>query len=425
MPFWTRSYVLRAALLILPILVSGKAIAAPSAPQDSLFDSIRAPAIIHTVEGLSISVSGSADGSDLFPDRLLTITQTNNAPFLSGPDSAGPGLAPSIQLTGVTDYTHAGTYTINWTAQNDSGPPGILNATTTIVVHDLAPPANVEAFYISAPGNVPISNGTGVLTFVVWDGSAVEADPIAWNGYRVRRTIQGVNTTPLDVAGQYVNFIQTTQGGFHPPTSSLCLAQSEPCEPDSFLFTGTGLFFQGFQNNSLGNGRYVIDYPPGAPVDNCSTCWVFVDLAALAGFRTEYSVSTIGPFEGGNFVESPPSESDVVEITPATAPPSNLERVAVVPNPYRGSAEWDPAVGEGRIHFIHVPPQSTVRIFTTNAELIRELKMDPNSSPGGETGELFWDMRNGEGRKVVSGIYIYQVETPEGRTRKGHFVIIK
>ena len=42
---------------------------------------------------------------------------------------------------------------------------------------------------------------------------------------------------------------------------------------------GDGVFFRGFRNNSLGNGRYVIDYPPGSPVDACASCWVFADLA--------------------------------------------------------------------------------------------------------------------------------------------------
>jgi hypothetical protein len=375
---------------------------------------------------LTVTVTGSGIRSDLFPERLLTITQTNNAPFLTGPDSAGPGLAPGISLTGTSDFTQSGTYSIQWTLQNDSIPAGTQTATTTLVVHDLAPPTGVHAYYVPFPGTVPTGNGTGVLTFVVWEGAAVESDPIAWNGFRVRRTIHGASSGQFEVAGQYVDSVALASGGyFHVPVSSLCLAQSEPCNPDSFHFTGSGVFFRGFENNSLGGGRYVIDYPPGAPVDECASCWVFADLASLAGFRTEYAVSTLGPFEGGNYVESPFSESTIVQITPATSPPSNLERVAVVPNPYRGSAEWDPAIGEGRIHFIHIPGGSTVRIFTSNAELVRELKMDSNSSPGGQTGELFWDLRNGEGRKVVSGIYLYQVETPEGRSRKGHFVIIK
>jgi len=431
MPFWTRTYSFLAVLALLPALVSGTATAAPAANQDSL--KVPGPSLgfpgassVHTVEGLSVTFSGSGAQSDLFPDRLLTISQTNNAPFLSGFATAGPAFAPSITLSGRSDSTQAGTYSVFWTLANDSTPPGVLTATTSVVVHDLVPPTGLRAYYVAAPGNVPIGNGTGVLTFVVWDGSGVESDPFAWNGFRVRRTIHGASSGQFEVAGQYVDSVALAAGGyFHVPVSPICFAQSAPCNPDSFLFTGNGIFFRGFQNNSRGNGQYVIDYPPGAPVDECDSCWVFADLASLAGFRTEYSVSTLGPFEAGDYVESPFSESAIVQITPATPPPSNLERVAVVPNPYRGSAEWDPAIGEGRIHFIHIPPLSTIRIFTSNAELVRELKMDPNSSPGGQTGELPWDLRNGEGRKVVSGIYLYQVETPEGRSRKGHFVIIK
>ena len=424
MPLLTRTDVFLVAFFVFSVLVPGGALAVPSAAQDSLADGLRAPVTAHTVEGQFTNVIGQGARSDLFPDRLLTLTQTNTAPFLTGPDSSGPALAPIISLSGRPTFSQAGVYSVQWKLENDSIPPGILNVTTTLTVHDLTAPSGVQASYVAAPSNVPISNGTGVLTFVVWDGSAVESDPIAWNGYRVRRTIHGASTDPLTVAGQYVDF-QLGEHGGHQPASPLCLAQSVPCIPDSFVFNGTGLFFRGFRSNSLGNGRYVIDYPPGAPVDQCDACWVFADLATLAGFRTEYAVSTLGPFEEGDYVESPPSESVVVGLTPATPPPDNLERVAVVPNPYRGSAEWDPAAGEGRIHFIHIPAGSTVRIFTSNADLVRELKMDPNSSPGGQTGELFWDVRNGEGRKVVSGIYLYQVETPAGRTRKGHFVIIK
>jgi hypothetical protein len=100
--------------------------------------------------------------------------------------------------------------------------------------------------------------------------------------------------------------------------------------------------------------------------------------------------------------------------------------VAVVPNPYKGSAQWDPSPTERRMHFIHLPAGSTVRIYTSSGELLRTLVQDPNVSPGGQTGELAWDMKNEGGNPVVSGIYIYTVHPPDGRTpKKGHFVIIK
>lgn len=423
MPFWTKRYLFLAATL--PLLLTGQPRGAVAA---SFWqpDSILAPRRIDTVEGLSVTISGVGIAADSAFGRLETLSQTNDAPFLSGPATIGPVTKPVITLSGRTDYSQSGTYTIFWTLVNDSIPtPGIMQDTTTLVVHDLFPPPAVRAFYVPNPVSAQVGNGTGVLSLVVWDGSGPSADPIAWNGYRVRRTIHGVSSEVLGVAGQYVNYTGAVHGAFHTPLSPLCFNAWAPCDPDSFDFTGMGYFFKGFQGNSLGNGKYVIDYPPGAPVDACSDCWVFADRTALAGFVTDYAVTSIGPFEDNDYDETPIGQSPVVTILPATAPADNLERVAVVPNPFKGSAQWDPAVGEGRVHFIHVPAYATVRVFTSSGELVRELKNDPNSSPGGETGDVFWDLRNGEGKKVVSGIYIYQVETTKGQSRKGHFVIIK
>jgi hypothetical protein len=393
-------------------------------------DTINVITTAHSVEGLPFKLTALGQTRDsIIPVRQLTLSQTHNAPFLTGPSVSGPSPAPGIILTGLPSFTQSGTYTVNWTLVNDSIPTGTTTATTTIVVHDLVPPQGVQAYYKPVPANVPISNGTGVLTFVVWDGSIPESDPFAWNGYRVRRTIHGISPSPFEVAGQFAESVAVVIGGttttIRMPTSPICFAQSAPCNPDSFVFTGNGVIFRGFRNNALPEGGFVIDYPPGAPVDVCNSCWVFADLASLSGFRTEYAVTSIGPFDGTDYVESPLSQSTAVTVTPGTPPSQDLERVAVVPNPYKGSAQWDPGVGEGRVHFIHLPDGSTVRIFTTSGDLVRELTLNSSSNPGGLVGELEWDLKNGQGRKVVTGIYVYQVETPEGRTRKGHFVIIK
>lgn len=421
MPFWTRAYfALTASLLLLAISKDA------SADTRGFPDSISVARRVDSVEGLFFSLSGTGVPPDSLPDRdSLFLSQTNNIPFVSGPANVGPLNRPTIGLTGRSDFTQSGTYTVTWTLANDDVPPGLTLDTTTVVVHDLYPPSNVRAYYLDPPPSVPVSNGSGVIGLVVWDGSGPTSDPIAWNGFRVRRTIHGASSEPMAVIGQHVNWGRLVRSNFHTPASALCFGQWAPCDPDSFVFNGTGLFFRGFKGNSLGNGKYAIDYPPGAPVDECSDCWVYADLTAMAGFNVDYAVTTIGPFEDNDYVETPLALSPVVSILPATPPAENLERVAVVPNPFKGNAQWDPAVGEGRVHFIHLPEGSTVRVFTSNGDLVRELKLDVNSSPGGQTGELFWDLRNGEGRKIVSGIYIYQVETPQGRTHKGHFVIIK
>jgi len=415
------------SLLSGTLLVPSQSAAFPGpagSPGDSIPDSIAVQTLVRGVEGLRIQIGAQAYEPD--SNEATTLTQTNNTAFLTGLSSAierNPA-QPSIILQGTPGFTQSGTYTINWAATDDS--LNVSTATTTLIVTDLTPPIGLQAYYADFPRGTPIQgNATGVINYVIWEPSTAESAPFGWNGYRVRRTIRGVTPSPLQVAGQYTNVIETTQGTLHIPTSPLCFNPPSPCIPDSFVFLGNGLFFRGFRGNAQPGGGFVLDYPRGAPQDSCSSCWVFVDLGALSGFTTDYSVTTIGPFDGNDYVESPLNESAVVTLTPSTSPPADLERVAVVPNPYKQHAEWDPAVGEGRVRFIHVPSGSTVRIFTTNVELVRELTLDSASSPGGVTGDVVWDLRNGRGNKVVSGIYVYQVETPEGRTRKGHFVIIK
>jgi hypothetical protein len=210
----------------------------------------------------------------------------------------------------------------------------------------------------------------------------------------------------------------------------ICWQQIQPCFPASFQFTGSGIFFHGFRENRVVVGTdttYVIPYPPGAPQDTCSNCWVFADGASLAGFRHEYAVTAIDTMVqvGSDFYETPVDSSQIVNILPGSAPRDNLEQIAVVPNPYKVRAEWDPLPGQHEVHFIRVPHEATIRIFTASGELLRTLKANQFASPGGLTGDVAWDLRNERGRGVVSGIYIYQVETTDGRTRKGKFVIIK
>jgi hypothetical protein len=307
----------------------------------------------------------------------------------------------------------------------------------------LRSPKVVRGFYRQAVNPVRASNQTGTFVFLFWNGPSAETDTIcfnvytqhcdtlgchfdttftcdeAWQGYRVRRTIEGITPNRLSMIGQW-----RARDSVVP----LCVAQQDPCDLQNFTFTGTGIFFKGFRNNKLANGSYIFDYPPGSPADADSTARIFVDLAPLVGFRHEYAVTSIDTLimVNADFAESPVDSSELVYLTPATPPTSNMEFVGVVPNPYKEFAEWEPGPGQRQIHFINLPAGSTVRIFTAAGELLRTLKQDPSSSPGGTTGELIWDLKNEQGRTVVSGIYLYTVHPPDGRTpRKGHFVIIK
>jgi hypothetical protein len=196
----------------------------------------------------------------------------------------------------------------------------------------------------------------------------------------------------------------------------------------------TGLWGSANRNMfAVGGGGTILNYDGTNPVvDECDRCRDFLDVGNLSGFRSRYAVTSIDTTSGQyeEFLESEirfgdaDRPGDIVEILPASRPADNLERVIVVPNPYKRAAEWD-LPGQRGIHFVHLPDGATVRVFTSSLDFVREMKHDARGNPGGLTGELLWDMRNADGREVETGIYVYQVETTEGRTREGHFVIIK
>lgn len=287
----------------------------------------------------------------------------------------------------------------------------------------LISPKDVSGFYTTLYG-LPSGNATGNYSFIVWKGDSSEADP-TWGGYRVRRTIFGVSSQPLEAIGEWkARFIQ---GPFCWQQSLSPTSTSPSCPGTPFLFTGGGLFFHGFRENRQSDGSYAIEYPPGAPQDTCSNCWLFIDAGSLSGFRHEYAVTAIDTtvIVNSGFYETAIDSSELVTLLPGSPPRDNLEEIAVVPNPYKVRAEWEPGDGTRLLRFIRVPDKATVRIFTPAGEIIRELVANKLASPGGEIGDVPWDLRNKYGNLVVSGIYIYQVETLEGRTRKGKFVIIK
>lgn len=105
-------------------------------------------------------------------------------------------------------------------------------------------------------------------------------------------------------------------------------------------------------------------------------------------------------------------------VEPTGGPTANLARVGVVPNPYRAAEAWNPAGGH-EMHFINLPPQARIRIYTLAGDLVRDLQHN-------DTVRDFerWDLKNGVGRDVASGIYMYRVEA-QNFSFQSRFIVIR
>ncbi|MCH8838348.1 MAG: hypothetical protein IIA60_11225, partial [Candidatus Marinimicrobia bacterium] len=106
---------------------------------------------------------------------------------------------------------------------------------------------------------------------------------------------------------------------------------------------------------------------------------------------------------------------------------SELDRVAVVPNPYVASVTWEPkslfSTGRGArmLEFIHLPKECTIRIYTVRGYLVDTIHHSKAINDGSE----FWDMRTKDGMDIAYGLYIFHIDAGEIGETIGKFAVIK
>jgi len=125
--------------------------------------------------------------------------------------------------------------------------------------------------------------------------------------------------------------------------------------------------------------------------------------------------------EGTPFSTSDIYEFGTLKMTAKKADYS-LDRIKVVPNPYIMRADWDRSRFDQWLNFIHLPSHCTIRIFTPSGLLVKTLR---HSATGANSGVERWGLRTEEGLNCVSGLYLYQVESEDGKTKVGKFAVIR
>jgi len=122
-----------------------------------------------------------------------------------------------------------------------------------------------------------------------------------------------------------------------------------------------------------------------------------------------------------------------LESTQAVA--ANGSTVFVYPNPYRLDGAYRDLGFEARgeldrpedrtraVHFANLPPVCTIRIFTLDGDLVREIEHNVAVSDPLANHET-WDLITRNSQLVVSGLYYWSVEEEGGHSQIGKLVVI-
>jgi hypothetical protein len=166
--------------------------------------------------------------------------------------------------------------------------------------------------------------------------------------------------------------------------------------------------------------------------DTLRPTWVF----RLSTAADSYDTTTVNP-DVGDYIyirlNKPFLSHDVFEFTTQgehtdkELAKKDLDKIKVVPNPYIVSASWEQenpyTTGRGprELHFTHLPPKCTIRIFNVLGQLV--VTLEHNSDLW--DGTAVWDMMTKDKLDVAYGVYIYHVDAEGIGEKIGKFAIIK
>jgi len=134
--------------------------------------------------------------------------------------------------------------------------------------------------------------------------------------------------------------------------------------------------------------------------------------------------------------ESAKVNANVAPIYPDYPPSNELEKIVVVPNPFKLHSRI--ADAQFKLDFVGVPEKCTIRIYTLAGDLV--MKLSHADGTGDQEWVTTWhegyglevkpyQMTNQSMQRIVPGIYLFHVESHaeghEGETYIGKFVIIR
>jgi hypothetical protein len=232
-------------------------------------------------------------------------------------------------------------------------------------------------------------------------------------------------------------------------TSKYYLRGTQPLNPKAVNFkiintlTNTNVKFAfREQNQDGGPGKFtsnrsgslsdqIIFLAPVAPgSDSLVASW------QLSILTSRTAVDTLMPGPGDTlsiYLHLPFLSNDTFEFTMVASAVDNeiaktdLDKIRVVPNPYIVTNPWEPrntyanGRGERQLHFIHLPQNCEIRIFTINGQLVKTLYHNSSNQNGTE----IWNMLSKDNLEISYGIYVYHVKAEGVGEKIGKILILK
>jgi hypothetical protein len=180
-------------------------------------------------------------------------------------------------------------------------------------------------------------------------------------------------------------------------------------------------------------GEEIVLFQPGAhgvPTD--TTTW-----SVIVSAPADTATAAVLPTDGDILLvktKRPFSPEDAYSLTTTSGKldpqvaSSRLDMIYVVPNPYVGLNEIEPANplpgqtrGERRIYFENLPPQCTIRVFTLSGDLVQTIQHDT----GWDNGREYWNLLNRDGFSIAYGVYVAHIDAPGIGEKITKFAIIK
>ena len=165
----------------------------------------------------------------------------------------------------------------------------------------------------------------------------------------------------------------------------------------------------------------IVNYPYDPVTDPFETAWPTC-FSWMFGFDETLYNPTVGDVFTiqGPLMNSP---ADVFEFSSdginGTSASGQLSNIKVVPDPYYAYAtRWEVGAGETVLQFQNLPDRCTIRIYTLSGDLVKTLEHTNGS------GTEEWNLQSEDQRLIVSGLYIYHVESRYG-DRLGRFAVVK